>query len=204
MRIIRYSILLGTVTLLMGCAHRSDEYMKKAQVVPPLQMPSGVNLKSEQNYYPLPRKPVVNTPPPSLVPPGSNLERYKESALEPKVITPTINKNNTFALVKWDDTPKGPTLVLAEKPDSAWTRVGKALRATDYQVLDQDATMSSYYILDTKVTKQQITEKTPIYRVYVKKDLNDTSTIVLFSENNNLVQADIAKRILKALQQHLV
>ncbi|OGO91871.1 MAG: hypothetical protein A3F10_00645 [Coxiella sp. RIFCSPHIGHO2_12_FULL_42_15] len=202
MRFLNLSFIIASIALIAGCNGGKQVYLQQSQQVKPLQMPTGVNLKDEQNYYPLPNAASSHPAPPSLVPPNSQLQR-----LEKKTVPDSANVTSNphaISIVKWSQGQSGePILVLLEKQNKAWSDVGKALSATDYQVLDRDPSMSSYYILDTKATGNQITEKTPIYRVFVQAD-NDTSKVLLLSEKNNAVSPGTAKKILQALEQHLV
>lgn len=203
MRFINFSLLLTSVALIAGCANPDQAYVQKSHQVKPLQMPAGVNLKNEQNYYPLPStaKSAAAVTPPPLTPPGCNLQRF-EKKHPPKNVSAA--NASAISIAKWSQSKAGePILVLLEKQNKAWDSVGKALNATGYQILDRDPSMSSYYILDTKSTGNQITEKTPIYRVYVKAD-KETSKIILLSEKNKSVSAGVAKQILQSLEQHLV
>lgn len=197
-----------SVALLSGCANHSETaYLKESQQVKPLQMPSGINLKDEQNYYPVQGRIASpqSTTTPSLVPPGSDLQRFEESKNTASSATTSTAAAAPASLVKWSQSAEGePVLVLLESQDKAWRDVGRALKATDYQVLDKDRTMSSYYILDTKATSNKITEKTPIYRVYVQADrAAGTAKVSLLSEQNQPVKASVAKQILQLLEQNL-
>lgn len=200
MRFIKFSSVALVVGLIAGCGmHSQSDYAKKARVTPPLDLPKHVSLRSEQNYYPLPQQPNLKTKQPSLVPPGSDLARFSAKKKAVKV-----RKPQHFTRAKWSEAGQGePILALMESQNTAWLEVGKALRDTDYQILDQDPTMSSYYILDTKLTDNEVTEKTPIYRVYIEKDKDNSSKIVLMDEDNNMVAAKTAKRVLRDLEQHL-
>ncbi len=200
MQVFRYSVVVAAIILLSGCSiHPQTDYAKKASIEAPLTMSKGLSLRTTQNYYPLPRKPNLEAKTPSLVPPGSDLQQYK-----PKK-TAGLKKSKRFAMAKWSEADTGePILVLLQKLPQAWAEIGKALHATQYQILDQDHSMSSYYILDAKATGKEVTEKTPIYRVYIKKGKNNSSKVVLMSETNKMVSAKIAKRVLGELEQHLV
>lgn len=94
------------------------------------------------------------------------------------------------------------TLTISQNPQQAWAQIGKALRGTSYQVLDQDQSMNSYYILDAVSTDNQVTKATPIYRVYLKAVGNQTEVSIL-DHNNQRASSDVASRIIDAIQHHL-
>lgn len=200
-RFLKLSLSVLTASLLSACSlHTHDnDYIRKGSMGSPLQLPSGVDLKSAQNYYPVPGKANTAEKPPSLIPPDSHLNRYKKKAR-----VTASNDSLQVSRVKWGLTPSNKAiLLLQEKQSVAYHCIGKALRATNLQVLTQDPSMSSYYFLDTPSTKQQITEKTPLYRLYVKKEKDGTSSVELLADTNKLASAAVAKRILQSVQQHL-
>lgn len=202
MRFFKLSLVLITpILLLSGCQGGKQAYLQEAQQAKLLKMPAGVRLKDEQNYYPVPSVPhSANAAAPSLLPPGNQLERFEKKSVTHQASV----SSRAISTVKWSQGASGePILVMLEQQNKAWDHVGKALSATDYQVLDRDPSMSSYYILDTKSTGNQITEKTPIYRVFVQAD-KENSKVLLLSEKNGSVNANTAKQILRALEQHLV
>ena len=91
---------------------------------------------------------------------------------------------------------------MAGKPAQVWDKVGKALRSTPYQVLDQDVSMGSYYVLDAPSTGNKVTKATPIYRVYLKP-IGDKTEILLFNQHNQPAIREVAKRIIAAIQQKI-
>ena len=197
------SLGLFISTGLSGCTNHNQDYIKQANEVRPLKMPEGVNLNDEQNYYATPEynaKPRVqpNVQPniqpstePSIIPPGSNLEQFKNSSQN--------KQNNPIALNGEGEA----VLVMDQSEETVWPKVLSALKASDYQVLDKDRTMSSFYILDVQATGNQITEKTPIYRVFLQPIANGAKTQVsLLSEKNFAVKPDVAKKVLNHIALH--
>jgi uncharacterized lipoprotein len=186
---------LGSLMLasLGGCAKHDQDYVKQANEVKPLKMPEGINLKDEQNYYATPEYNAKPKSVPSIIPPGSNLEQFKSSSL--KTHPATLNLNSDGESV----------LVLDQSEETVWPKVLSALKASDYQVLDKDRTMSSFYILDVQATGNQITEKTPIYRVFLQPIASGAKTQVsLLSEKNFAVKPDVAKKVLNHIALHAV
>ena len=167
---------------------------KHAQTIPPLVIPAGAHPLKEQSYYTVPKTAKhPATTPVSLLPPGSHIsEKSKHSGL---------HSNNQVA--KWVRSSKGSSmLTLPMKANVAWSRVGKALHADHYQILDEDSAMGSYYVLDTRSTDKKITEKTPIYRLNIKQ-VGKHSEVTLMNQNNKPAKPAVAQRILGGLQKRL-
>ena len=201
MRYLKFVFLFAVAATLVGCANHKRDYLYQSNSVGPMVAAPGVQVKKGQNYYPVPNvsSGAVQSPP-SLVPPGSDLQRFKKKT---KVTTTTTPKPKQKLATNFKKDPKGaPVLALPEAEKSAWTDVGRALQATSYKVLDQDRSMASYYILDSDTTGQKITKKTPIYRVYLKANGAKTD-VLLLDEENQPVPTSISQRILNALQKKL-
>jgi uncharacterized lipoprotein len=187
---------LAAVLVLVGCANK-DSYMEQAQQTAALNMPEKVALQKAEPYYQVPYQVNTKIERPSLIPPGSNLEQSATQAKQKQSVA-AAKKLATLGHSKG-----APVLAMAENQQRAWGRVGDALRATEYQILDQDASMSSYYILDTSTTGKKITEETPIYRVFVKNSKKNASMVMLLSEQNEKVDARVTNRILGTLAEQL-
>ena len=67
---------LGAVVL-VGCTNHNKDYIREAQAAQPLVSST---LKPEESFYPVPQLPPQNVVIPSLVPPGSHLERFKKQS----------------------------------------------------------------------------------------------------------------------------
>lgn len=91
---------------------------------------------------------------------------------------------------------------LAVEGNKAWQQVGKALQKTRYKILDQDNGLSSYYVLDTASTNNQVTEHTPIYRVHIQST-GSNSQVVLLNQANRPAESAVTQRILGAIKQQL-
>lgn len=184
---------LGSLVLsgVGGCAKHDQDYVKQANEVKPLKMPEGVNLKDEQNYYATPEYNAKPKSVPSLIPPGSHLEQFNSSSIKSQAVALNLNSDGESVLV------------MDQGEETVWPKVLSALKASDYQVLDKDRTMSSFYILDVQATGNQITEKTPIYRVFLQPIANGAKTQVsLLSEKNFAVKPDVAKKVLNHIALH--
>ena len=195
MRYLKLVFSLAAVAALAGCTDHNKDYLYQSGSVDPVVSVPGAKVKKGQNYYPVPNVSSGGVQSaPSLVPPGSDFQRFKKKAQR------TPPKAHQKVATRLEKNPKGlPVLALSETQKQAWTDVGKALQKTAYKVLDQDPSMASYYILDSDTTGQRITKKTPIYRVYLKGDGAKTNVFLLDKENQP-ASALVAHRVLNALR----
>lgn len=84
----------------------------------------------------------------------------------------------------------------------AWTRVGKALPASGYPVMEQDTSSGTYYVLDKSSTGGVIKRNTPIYQVRVQRSGQGTNINVLNAQNQPADPA-ISTRILNSIKNEL-
>lgn len=202
MQLLKIIILCSFFSVLSACAqlsigHHDQDYMKQAQFVKPLVIPPGVNVIKEENYYGVPNVPVQpQAAGVSLVPPGSNISQYQQQSHV---------KNTAFhtstSLTRLSNGTE--TLIVSLPANQTWVQIGRALRLSGYQILDQDNSIYSYYILDTLSTNKKITQKTPIYRIYIKT-VGNNSQVNLMNQQNQPVNLQVAQRILTTIQQQLV
>ena len=202
MRIIKLTGIACVAATMAGCSwskqqlHRHDnDYVRGSGQVARMDAP-GARAKSMGEYYPVPPNGNVDTPPPSMVPPGSNFKSAQtsadlKSAAKPAESAQLVNLKSG-----------GEALVLASKQAAAWKKVGGALKTSGYQVLDQDSEMGAYFILDASETGNKITNETPILRVNLKPNQN-TTQVTLASHDNGRVDTKISDRILHQLQKNL-
>lgn len=203
-------ILMGAVTLgLLGCAHKND-YLKESQTIPPMGVPTNIYMKPSENYYPI-TKGITVTTPPLQEPPGSDLQRFKpvKKPAQQALTQPTVTEPvRTVQLPEAAETTKTyyasakESLTVAGSENQVWAKVGRALQHSPYQILDQDPTMGSYYVLDAVSTGNKVTQSTPIYRVYLKSENNKTQ-ILLLDQQNQPAASDVAVRIISMLRHEL-
>ncbi len=197
MRIIKTAGIACAVMALAGCSwtnkqlHRHDnDYVSGAATVQHMDDSSaGRRAHSMGEYYPVPSHSDLHGKPPSIVPPGSNLHTSNTKATQGK---PQIVKLKGGS----------EALVMAANTQQAWSKVGKALKASGYQVLDQDSEMGAYFILDAKETQNKITKQTPILRVNLKTEDKQTS-VTMASHDNGALANKVTDRVLHEIQQHL-
>lgn len=197
---IKLIIIFTSVLMLSSCAHMNysqKHYQKYVGTVSPVIVPKGLALKKGEPYYQVP-KITTSAPagPVSLIPPGSKVLQYRHSK----------NQKNQSALInsQWSYSRSGKTsLKLPITADVAWQKVNKALQKTPYKILDKDSTMKSFYVLDTESTDNSITQKTPIYRLFIEKSGKKASQIAVLNRRNQPVNPDIAKRILSAIKKDI-
>ncbi len=194
LRIIFIGLLGGC---LAACSNHNTAYLKQSQTVHPIVAPSGVGIQPSQSFYPVSGSAGASSQPPSMVPPGSNLDRFKKkNSAEAAGL-----QKQEFARLFLDKSGQ-ETLLINAKNQQAWAFVGDALHRTPYKVLDQDEGMNSFYVLDKAVSGGRIQETTPIYRVYLQSQGNQTE-VGLLDQTNKPVDSEIAKRILSDLQEKL-
>lgn len=177
---------------LVGCADHDKDYIQQSNTIAPMTTTAGTGMKVGENYYPVPGKPNINqSTPPSLIPPGSHLQE-----------TSTETKNTTRAQLKTTDSGV-EALVISGNLTTAWNQVNKALPSTPYRLLDQDRSMSSFYILDLPSTNNQLTRGTPIYRLYLQSAGDNVTQVTVLDQKNKPLSPDLQHQILSALQQGL-
>lgn len=194
----RYLAIITTMTMtifFVGCA-RNPRYIAQDQTAHPMTIPVNTRVKQAASYYPVPNNTPSVAQSPSLVPPGSNLQRFKNQSQR------QLNSNKKLATLQQNNNGS-PVLIVSEKQNQAWAQIGRALQKTPYQILDQDSSLSSYYVLDIESTNNKITKTTPIYRVYLKSNGNQTQ-VVLLNKDNQPAAKDVTQRILMAIQQKFV
>ena len=182
MRCLISIITIITTIFLFSCAKNSQNYLTHAQTIQAIKASVNIPIKPGKNYYPIfnvDGRTLPVTQSPSLVPPCKVMVTFQ---------------HNTQGI---------PIVTISEKSALAWIKVGSALQKTPYQILDQDSTFNSYYILDIKSTNNGIIKTTSIYRVCLKARGNQTQ-IVLLNKDNQPAPKEVAQRILTAIQQEIL
>lgn len=199
-RMIKLITIFTCVLMLSSCAHMNysqKHYQKYVGTVSPVIVPKGLALKKGEPYYQVPK--ITTTAPAksvSLIPPGSKVLQYRHSKNQ-KIQSASINS-------QWSYSKNGRTsLKLPITPEVAWRKVEKALQKTPYKVLDKDSAMKSFYVLDTERTGNSITQKTPIYRLFIEKLGKKESQIAVLNRRSQPVNPDVAKRILGVLKKDI-
>lgn len=194
----RYIKLLTTITTIvfLGSCVKHSQGTIHSQTIVPLVVPADT-LKKRQDHYPVLNLPSV-TQPPSQLPPGSNLERFKNpSQLQWQALSSASQKKPAATQLSTDEQL---SLIMSNNISQCWMKVECALQKTPYQIVDQDSSLSSFYIVDIKSTHDKITKATPIYRIYLKSQGNQTQ-VFLLNKNNQPAAKDVARRILSAIQK---
>lgn len=202
MRYVKLVFSLAAAAALAGCASHKYDYLYHSKSINPMVSAPGATVKKSQNYYPVPNLPAGGSVRaiPSLVPPDSDLQRFKSKSKSQAQATLPVKKASLANLKQNKD--GSSVLVVSENINKAWADVKKALQSTPYKVLDQDSSMASYYILDSVTTGEKITKDTPIYRVTLKSEGAQTN-IFLFNKTDQLVRSGVSTRILTALQKKI-
>lgn len=193
----KIQFFLGMAVLCVsGCSSHRHNDVDHSQAAPHMVVPRDVAIHPAQPSYPIPNVPTpkpgqTTQPSPSLVPPGSDLDRFgRQSMREHSPSSPTT--------VKVADNH----LVLGEDFSIVWSKVGFILHNSPYRILDQDQGLGSYYILDAVSTGNKIVKTTPIYRVYLKKQTGKTEIFVL-NQSDQVPREAANQRILSFLEKNL-
>lgn len=199
----RFLVSSFIVALVAGCSHlpfhsKSHSYLQESGSIPEVQSTPTAQIKTGPNFFPLP--PIDNIQlarqTPSLIPPGSNLERFQKSPAAPVTAAPQPK-----ALVQLQN---GRSILSVNEPvATAWKDLPKALAQTPYPILDQDEAMESYYVLDTTQTKGQITQTTPIYRMNLLQ-AGVATAIELTGRDGSVVPEKSNQQILSTVAQNWV
>ncbi len=212
LRQLKVLISLVLCVLLAACssAPSNRNVAKQAETIPPIVVPHGAHAPKLHAYFKVPAVPskITHAGTVTLLPPGSQ-RWYKRSK---STISKTKHqqskrshvKQQTQKKISWARLPNGTSgLIIAQsKRGQAWTRVGRALHQSSYQILDQDSGMGTYYILDTKKTGNKVTDKTPIYHLLVKQ-VGDHSEVLLTNQHNKPLDSKVTHRVLATLLKQL-
>ncbi|MGB6976678.1 MAG: outer membrane protein assembly factor BamC [Gammaproteobacteria bacterium] len=198
----------------------------QATSVPPVKTPPKLSSENLVKHYPITSKPATNqellTPPPSAVPPSSGLPP-STSAAQPVPATPTPQTQTATQYAEPNVEPRPQTTTAATPPaptssapssgpvivainydySKAWDKVGQALRASGYRVLQQDSSLGRYYVLDLAGTNGKLQRNTPIYQVHLIEIGNGKTQLNLLNSSNKPADGNTARRILGAVQQKL-
>ncbi len=201
MRYLILALISACTITLVGCTSRQNSYLKKSNTISYVIAPTGESIKQERSEYPIPKFAMskISNKPPSMVPPGSNLQRFNKKKNTASTTAAQAEQKNFAVITQL----KGKyMLIVAAKEKLLWSRVGTVLHKTTYEILDQDRAMGSYFILDSHSTANKITRNTPIYRIHLTASGSKTQ-ISLLSQSNGTVNSSVAKRILTAIKDNL-
>lgn len=174
-----------------------EAYHPTAESVPPTKGIDQQQVSSNYQVKPLQNPSQVQTA--SIVPPGSNLEKPAASA-PAKTATATTTQPSTTT--PSSTSPAKQTYVVAGKYNDVWKKVGVAIKKANYQLLDQDSGLGTYYVLDTSVTSGKINETTPIYQLHLTQ-VPQGIQLSLLNSQSEPASADVTQRILGAVMAQM-
>lgn len=201
-------------------------HYNEATSVSPVKAPSNLSSENLVNHYPISSTPVTNqellSTQPSSTPPASGLSPSASAAQPVMPATATPQTQTTTNYIQQRLTPErqtattaaassassmpsnGPVIVAINYDYSqAWDKVGQALRASGYRVLQQDNSLGRYYVLDLAGTQGKLRRDTPIYQVHLIEIGNGKTQLNLLDSHNKPADDNTARRILGAVQQKL-
>ncbi len=149
-------------------------------------VPADLSASNIKNNYAIPEAEATEQPS-SLAPPGSNLQKIQAQN------QPATAQAATFS---------GSSLQLNMPFATAWNKVGRALPAAGYQVMEKYSYSGTYYILDKAGTGGVVKRDTQIYQVHLQKN-GDATAVSLLNDKNQSADSAISGRILGALKNKL-
>lgn len=207
MRFFKLVILSAAVISLTACddihnpfSSRANDYIHEGRSVQPVS-PEGDN-ESEHpytNYYPAPKNENYKSYQSTknlTTPPGEQTKKYKRSSPPPSTAR--------AGEVVWGQTKGGKQALIYKEPaQDSWNKVGSALEASGYKVLDKDTSMGTYVIGDTKKSGGQVTQSTPMYKVTVTPDGSNTEITVEDKGSNQAANPRVSRNILGSVKRNL-
>jgi uncharacterized lipoprotein len=131
----------------------------------------------------------------NIAPPGSNLQQIQSQQL-------ASNQANSVPAKAKSASFSGGSLNLNMPFAQAWSKVGKALSASGYQVMEKYDYSGTYYILDKTGTGGMVKRDTQIYQVHLQKN-GDTTTVHLLNDKSKPADPAVSGRILSAVKNKL-
>lgn len=186
----RQSVISGLICVaigLSGCANKGDVDSSASSAV--IVAPSGVSSPTKESYYKVPPVSSSGTAEPSLVPPGSNVQKDQE-ALKNKQAQAEPVAEITVSSVE-----------LKQKPDPAYAAVGQALATEKYHVLSHHDESREYDVAAVN-PGESIESNTLVYHIMVEP--TDSHSVLTVRDQNHLpVQNDIEKHMLQNITRNL-
>lgn len=199
-KIVLCSIILTGLTA-CSITPSAEKVAKQTQVprvpnavesVPPVVV-SSLDSSNIKNNYAIPDAIPEGDSASSIAPPGSNLQQIQTQHLASNQAASAPAKPVSFA---------GTSLNLNMPFAEAWSKVGKALSASGYQVMEKYDYSGTYYILDKSGTGGMVKRDTQIYQVHLQKN-GDTTTVSLLNDKNKPADPAVSGRILGAVKNKL-
>ncbi len=199
MKHVRMTLVLIAAVGLSACASEHEAATKDNQTIAKTTIPVNLSNSRIVNEFPVPPAATAaasGKQKVSLIPPGSDLQRFTKNAK--KKIALTAQAGPTKTIVQANE-----SFFLAVPSTQAWSKVGDALKSSGYQVLDQDSALGAYYILDKSATGGAVQRNTPIYQVQLTKQANGTIVSLLNSNSQPATDAT-GKKVLAVLKKKLI
>jgi uncharacterized lipoprotein len=198
-------IFLGTISaFLAACASHHEEkpnydvntaYKTAHSSIDEMNVPNTMNGGKIQNDYPVP--PVSsNSGDVSLIPPGSNIPSDVKSPSAQQTISNAPAPTPSTASIQ------GNQLTVNKSMQQAWPKTGQVLKSSGYSIVEQDSSMSTYYIADKASSGGSLKKDTPIYQVHLQPS-NDGTNIMVLNAQNQPANPAVANRILGTLKNSM-
>jgi uncharacterized lipoprotein len=166
-------------------------------------MPSDLNSSKIQNNYAVSPNASNSAQDPSLMPPGSQVQapapqqqqtlaQGQTAAQDPAAVAASTRKSPVV----------GNQVTVNKNLKQTWAETGKALSSSGYSIVEQDASLSTYYVADKVGTGGSIKRDTPIYQVQLQSG-NQGTVILLMNSHNQPADSQTSNRILGTLRDKL-
>lgn len=132
----------------------------------------------------------------SLLPPESLAEKVAAGKVSKKELKPLARTNLQQRNQQW-------ILTFTDEKDRVWKKLAKAFKNRNIRVLRENEAESVYYIVDTFLTNNKVTLKSPIYQVHLRTGSEQNTEIYLLTNEGTLPNEHAAKRIMSDIQQGL-
>lgn len=201
-KIVKLVSLTLATSFLASCASSGNKpnydvntaYKTANSSVDEMNVPTSMDGQKIQNDYPVP--PVSsNAGDISLIPPGSNISSDTKKTSVQQQAAPTAPAPSTASI-------QGNSLTVNKSMQQAWPKTGQVLKSSGYSIVEQDASMSTYYIADKASSGGSLKKDTPIYQVHLQPT-NDGTSIMVLNAQNQPANSAVSNRILGTLKNNL-
>lgn len=173
-------------------------YRNGSPTNPDINVPPDLNGSKIQNNYAIP--PAAGNGDPSLAPPGSEMQNA-QMAQQQMAQAQSMPQNPAPAAPRRVPV-EGNQVTISKNLKQTWAETPKALSSSGYSIVEQDASLSTYYVADKVGSGGSIKHDTPIYQVQLQPS-NQGTVILLMNSHNQPADQSVSNRILGTLRDKL-
>lgn len=214
-KVTRYSNIIVLTTLSMGltaCSYfngshnaydSNKAYKTGYNSTSNVSVPSDLNNSKIQNNYAVSTSSNAPTEDPSLVPPGSEMQTTQGAPAQQQTLAQAQSAaQDPAAAATRRSSVVGNQVTVNKGLKQTWAETGKALSSSGYSIVEQDASLSTYYVADKVGSGGAIKRDTPIYQVQLQPGSQGT-VILLMNSHNQPADSQTSNRILGTLRDKL-